>query len=198
MPMSLDFDPFRPWVGVMQYAARCQEYWDRTVIRPAQTFLARGGASSASGRQMTQKEAEESQVSDAASAAMHRAPGEGTSKTAKRRQRDKAKIERLQEDNRRQKYGNPPWLQSTGKGGSGSASGGDGDGHPRRAGREFQTDREGNQICFTFAKGPVGSCSEPCPQQRTHCCQFCLGSHPNAQCQQKGGGKGKGKKGNKK
>ena len=101
LPMSLDFDPFRPWVGVMQYAARCQEYWDRTVIRPAQTFLARGGASSASGRQMTQKEAEESQVSNAASAAMHRAPGEGTSKTAKRRQRDKAKIERLREDNRR-------------------------------------------------------------------------------------------------
>ena len=127
---------------------------------------------------MTQKEAEESQISDAASAATHRAPGEGTSKTAKRRQRDK--IEKLQEDSRRQRFGNPPWLQK----GSATSSG-DGDGHPRKAGREFQT-------------GPVGSCSEPCPQQRTHCCQYCLGSHPNAQCQQKGGGKGKGKKGNKK
>lgn len=33
LPMNLDFDPFRPWVGVFQYAARCQEYWDRTVVR---------------------------------------------------------------------------------------------------------------------------------------------------------------------
>lgn len=128
LPMNLDFDPFRPWIGVMQFAARCQECWDRTVVRPTQTFLARGGASSATGRSMTQKEAEDSQFSDAAAAAMHRPSGEGLSKTAKRRQRDKAKIEKLQEDNRRQRFGNPPWLRNTGKGSA--ASSGDGDGHP--------------------------------------------------------------------
>lgn len=50
LPMNLDFDPFRPWVGVMQFAARNQEYWDRTVVRPAQTFIARGGTSSSGSR----------------------------------------------------------------------------------------------------------------------------------------------------
>lgn len=56
--MNLDFDQARPWVGVFQYAARCQEYWDRVVIRPAQTFLARGGAS----KSMTKKDAEDTSI----------------------------------------------------------------------------------------------------------------------------------------
>ena len=145
---------------------------------------------------MTSKEAEDSQLGEAAAQALHRPPGEGMSKTAKRRQRDKAKIEKLQDDHSRQRFRDTPWRQQqqTGKGGW-SASSTQESGHPRKAGRGFQTDREGNQICFSFAKGPLGSCSEPCPQQRT---QYCLlGSHPNAQCQSKGKGKG-GKKGNRK
>ena len=63
LPMNLDFDQNRPWVGVFQFAARCQEYWDRVVIRPAQTFLARGGAS----KNMSKKDAEDTQYSEATS-----------------------------------------------------------------------------------------------------------------------------------
>ena len=42
----------------------------------------------------------------------------------------------------------------------------------------FVTDRDGNQICYRFSKGQPGACSEPCPDERSHCCQLCLGQHP--------------------
>ena len=188
LPINLDFDPFRPWVGVFQYAARCQEYWDRTVVRPAQTFLARGGAGKSGG--MSKKEAEDSQYSEAASSAMHRAPGEGQSKAARRRHRDKNKIQALQEDHRKLKFGDAPWNQGRAWS-KGQNKTQDGGGHPRKAGREFVTDREGNEICFAFSKGALGACPEPCQNQRSHLCQYCLGAHPNSQCNVKGSGKGK-------
>ena len=61
--------------------------------------------------------------------------------------------------------------------------------HASKSGKEYQTDRDGNQICFKFAKGQPGACQEPCPDGRTHCCQLCLGAHPNIQCSS-GAGKG--------
>ena len=189
LPMNLDFDQNRPWVGVFQFAARCQEYWDRVVIRPAQTFLARGGAS----KNMSKKDAEDTQYSEATSQALHRPPGEGQSKAARRRQRDKAKIQSLQKDPGAEKFSEAPWRKTAGAGPQASQPDNT---HPRRAGREFQTDREGRQVCFAFAKGAVGACSEPCPQGRSHCCQYCLGPHPNSQCpkaSEKGAGRGRGK-----
>lgn len=61
-------------------------------------------------------------------------------------------------------------------------------------GQFFVTDRDGNQICYKFAKGQPGACSEPCADQRAHACQICLGQRPNVQCQKKGKkGDGKGK-----
>ena len=189
LPMNLDYDESQPWVGVFCYAARSQDFWDRCVVRPAQTFLARGGA----GKSMSKREAEDTQYNDGTSSAMHRPAGEGQSRQAKRRHRDKAKIQSLQTD--QGKFAEAPW--NAGKASPSSGSGGKGGGnHPRKAGREFQTDRDGNQICFAFAKGALGACPEPCKNQRTHCCQYYLGSHPNAQCAknpkgQKPQGKGK-------
>jgi len=72
-----------------------------------------------------------------------------------------------------------------GKGrGKGQHKGGAGD-HPKKSqdGKLFITSREGEQICFGFAKGR--SCqSNPC--NRAHICQHCLQPHANASCPKKG------------
>ena len=177
LPMSLVFNHEQPWVGVFCFAARNQEFWNRMVIRPAQTFLARGGA----GKSMSRKDAEDIQYSEAASSAMHRPPGEGTLKTAVRKRRDKEQIQALKDKEKQQNFSNAPWNAGKPKEAPG-ASRGPGGNHPRKSGREFQTDRDGNQICFAFAKAALGACPEPCQNSRSHCCQYCLGSHPNAQC----------------
>jgi len=57
--MTIRFDPQQPmaaigWSHDIQYAARNGEYGGKHVVRPAQTFLARGGA----GRKMTQEAVE--------------------------------------------------------------------------------------------------------------------------------------------
>ena len=145
--MNITFDPAQPWVGVMTFAARDHEYWAKNVVRPAQTFIARGG----SGRRMTK---------DLGS------PGkgswnEGTSSS---------------------------WSSKGGKSQKGAVV------HPRKFGNTFITTREGDEICYKFAKGAPGACGEPCPEGRVHCCQYCLGQHPNVNCQKKDnrGGKGSG------
>ena len=103
------------------------------------------------------------------------------------------KIQQLQADPGAARLADAPWR----KGGAGGSQPSQADNtHPRRAGREFQTDRDGRQVCFAFATGAVGACSESWCQGRSHCCQYCLGPHPNAQCpkaSEKGAGKGKGK-----
>ena len=62
--MGLDFNPTQPWVGVFAYAAQDTEYWGRHVVRPAHTFLARGG------KNMTNRSAEDINVSEDARAAL--------------------------------------------------------------------------------------------------------------------------------
>jgi len=57
--------------------------------------------------------------------------------------------------------------------------------HPRKSadGKMFITTREGEQICFGFARG------KPCektPCSRVHVCQFCMQSHANASCPKRG------------
>ena len=55
--MGLGFDLTQPWVGVFACAARDTKYWGRHVVRPAHTFLARGGnnMSNRSAEDMSQK-----------------------------------------------------------------------------------------------------------------------------------------------
>jgi len=64
--------------------------------------------------------------------------------------------------------------------GKGQRKGG-GDSHPKKSqdGKLFITTREGEQICFGFAKGQACH-STPCG--RVHLCQHCLQPHQNATC----------------
>jgi len=57
--------------------------------------------------------------------------------------------------------------------------------HPKKSqdGKFFITSREGEQICFGFAKGKACQ-STPCG--RVHVCQHCLQPHQNATCTKKG------------
>ena len=81
--------------------------------------------------------------------------------------------------------------QAAGVGGAGAGKGwvqnkGKGKGKP-----PFRYDRDNNELCFKFAKGGRGACEDVCPQGRVHACQWCLGPHPNSECNKKGGGKNK-------
>lgn len=114
---------------------------------------------------MTRKDAEDSLYSEALQQAVHRAPGEGLSKAAKRRQRDKAKIQALQ--NSSNKFANTPRRQNQG-------------GPDRQRGRA-------DLLCL--CKRRLGSMPRALSAGRAHCCQYCLGARPNSKCQ--GGGKGK-------
>ena len=188
MPMNIDFRAEEPWNGVFTYMARDSDYWNRSVVRPAQTFIARGG----SGKKMTKESAENTQMTDPAIQAVDKESDiPGPSRSAKKRKKQQERLQQLQNELKSFK----PWAGGGGQWNASSSHKGDGKsgGHPRKAGREFQTDREGNQICFKFSKGPIGSCKEPCLDGRTHACQLCLGSHPNVSCPNKSKG-GKGQK----
>lgn len=171
------------------HVARGMDFWTHEVVIPAQNFLARGGA----GKRMAKEIAEDMDIPQAAKEALDnktkgtpRPFGQGESKSAKQRRRLK---ERLSSE---QWHPTSSGGQdaSDGKGSKGSKGSMQ---HPRKYGQYFVTTREGAQICYTFAKGQPGSCSEPCPQNRVHCCQLCLGQHPNSQCPKSAkGGNGKG------
>ena len=101
LPMDIAFDPDQPWIGVFTYAARDGEYWAKHVVRPAQSFLARGGA----GKSMT-REAAEGVLMDKDTYKMTQpsspAPGEGRSRNARKRRAEK---QRHEETNKWSGYG---------------------------------------------------------------------------------------------
>lgn len=183
LPMGLDFDGTAPWIGVFCFAARNNSFWDEQVVRPAQNFIARGGkhmsAEKASNANIPEaaREALEN-VTAASSDAAHPPPpapfGQGVSRQAKRRRRDKEKSKASSPATTGRKL--TPYMKQNGL---------------------YVTNADGVEICFRNAKGPLGSCPEPCRDQRDHCCQICLGRHPNAQCPRAsdkgGGGKSSGK-----
>ena len=201
LPMNLSFAADQPWIGVFTYVARDQAYWSQEVQIPAQNFIARGGG----GRRMSKMDAELSDISEAAKDAMggklkgsDKPHGEGESKAAKKRRRDKEKREedwkKYQQMQDIQSWHKSNYESSSWRGPGGGKSFEKGKmQHPRKYGQFFVTDRDGDQICYKFAKGQPGACSEPCADQRAHVCQVCLGQHPNVQCQKKSTKKGDGK-----
>lgn len=199
LPMNIAFAVDQPWIGVFTFVARDQTYWSQEVQIPAQNFIARGGG----GRRMNRFDAEASDIPEAAREAMggrlkgpDRPHGEGESKAAKKRRKEK---ERREEEWKKQQQMNDiqTWHRSHNDSsswrGPGKASEKGKMQHPRKYGQFFVADRDGNQICYKFAKGQPGACAEPCSDQRAHVCQVCLGQHPNVQCQKKGQKKGGGK-----
>lgn len=185
LPMGLDFDGAAPWIGVFCYAARNGAFWDEQVVRPAQNFIARGG------KHMSAEKASNANIPEAAREALENvtaastdpvqpppAPfGQGSSRQAKRRRKERQEKEK-------------------GKGETGTTAGRKLAPYMKQNGL-YTTNSDGVEICFRNAKGPLGSCPEPCRDQRDHCCQICLGRHPNSQCpragEKGGGGKGGGK-----
>ena len=184
---NVDFDEAVPWSAVFQIAARDEAYWDKEVRRPAVAFLTRG----ASGAMPT--------VSAHASAAVAgilgksgagpggagagkggRVPGQpgppgvpsppGEGRRGRKGQRQRQQWE--------QQEWNPKGKGKTGKKGK------KGNKPP------YHYTRENLEICYKFAKGGRGACSEVCPAGRAHVCQYCLQPHPNSEC---GGGKGQHK-----
>ena len=184
LPMGLDFDPTQPWVGVFAYASRDTEYWGRHVVRPAHTFLARGGKS------MSNRSAEDVNVSEDARAALAGVAGSvgALHRDPKRRRRETKSKD------------SPPSKEAKPDAGSDKAESHSKSEHPKKWGTHYITDYDGHEICFKFAKGKAGDCGEPCSQGRVHRCQHCLGSHVNDQCpvhvkkSPKGAGKKKSQK----
>ena len=183
LPMGMDFTPTSPWIGVFTYAARESSYWDEHVVRPAQNFIARGG------KRMTMELADKSNMSEPTKDILESVtesvkdspPGQGMSRQAKKRRRDKET--------------KPKW--DSGKGSGTSAGAGQdlskkGQPYQKAKGGLYSHNSDGCEICYRFAKGPNGSCPEPCRDLRDHCCQVCLGRHNNASCPRapKTGGKG--------
>ena len=184
LPMGLDFDPTQPWVGVFAYASRDTEYWGRHVVRPAHTFLARGGKS------MSNRSAEDVNVSEDARAALAGVAGSvgALHRDPKRRRRETKSKD------------SPPSKEAKPDAGSDKAESHSKSEHPKKWGTHYITDYDGHEIRFKFAKGKAGDCGEPCSQGRVHRCQHCLGSHVNDQCpvhvkkSPKGAGKKKSQK----
>ena len=184
LPMGLRYSENQPWVGVITQAARDTEYWQKHVVRPAQNFIARGGA----GRAMSKETADGALLSDAAQQALHgadRPAGEGVSRSARRRRAAKERAEK----EKIEKQSSTTWKPGGAVKESASPNAMV---HPRKFGKMFITTREGVEICYRFAKGASGACGEPCADKRAHVCQYCLGAHSNQACSVKNGGGGKG------
>ena len=141
------------WSEVFIAAARDDRYWDREVRRPALGFLARG-------KRKLSTQDEDSEDGNR----------QKISRTARRRKAEAAARDKGKKDKE-----DGPDKQTKGKGkGDGKSK------HPRKdkAGF-FTTTRDGQEICFRFARGDRGDCSDPCPNKRAHVCQKCLQPHRN-------------------
>ena len=129
LPMNIKFDPAQPWVGVMTYAARDGEYWARHVIRPAQTFLARGGSGKRLSKETALSMTVDKETQELTKAAVtHREPGQGLSRNARKRRAAKS--------------------ASEASGGKPSAKSKPGQTHPKKFGQLYVTSPEGHELCY--------------------------------------------------
>eukprot|EP00435_Cladocopium_sp_Y103_P074369 s203_g48.t1 len=176
LPMGLEFNPLQPWIGVFTYAARHKDFWDEHVVGPAMLFIARGG------RKITADAAQSMRMTEPAQEALNLTPEAATKKRKKPKEQPAPLVPSPSAPHptpRTPKKGKkkPPPILSPGE----SIT------LPRRRVRRYASGlQKGSRV------------EEPCRDSRAHVCQFCLGKHPNNQCDQapKGGkaaGKGKNK-----
>ena len=152
------------WSAVFIAAAEDDRYWSTEVRNPALGFLARGRRSG--------PPADPGSARDPPSRRQQDQPV--TKKQRQRAGRDGSKTGWKRE------YAPPPPPHAGGKGGGKNKGEG---AHPRKDKKGlFVTTREGQDICFTWAKGERDGCAEPCQRQRAHVCQHCLQPHRNAAC----------------
>ena len=188
LPMGITFDAKAPWTGVFVFAARNWEYWHEHVTKPAQDFLARGGKLMSADKAarvnvpFSAQEAVDNAMGHSplgtSSGSKVSAPFEGNSRNAKRRRRERERKES-------EKVQLPPKKPNPVPNPPANV-------HPRKVNGLFVTTHDGIEICYAFSKGDGSECAceEPCKNRRAHCCQICLGAHPNSLCPQKGEGKG--------
>eukprot|EP00438_Fugacium_kawagutii_P001964 Skav210032 [mRNA] locus=scaffold706:72092:73324:+ [translate_table: standard] len=181
LPMGLDFNPLQPWTGVFTHAARHREFWQEHVVGPAMLFIARGR------RQISVDAAQSMRMTEPAQAALSLT----TPSTGKKRKKPGQGAGQAASHPPPEPHPTPrPAKKDQKKSGE----------HPQMWGKHYVTTAEGQEICFRFSKGTKGGeCEEPCRDNRAHVCQFCLGKHPNFQCDQRNrtGGKSSGKSKNK-
>ena len=193
LPMGLDFNPATPWIGVFTHAARDATYWDEHVVRPAQNFIARGG------KKMTMDKAAAATIPETAQEVLEHVsnsvdspPGQGQSRAAKKRRRDKELRDKWTPSSN---PGSSSWSTWSGpQAWEGSRSDpAKNTPYQKAKGGLYAANADGVDICYRFAKGANNSCPEPCKDGRDHSCQICMGRRPNAQCPRanKGGGKNK-------
>lgn len=182
LPMGLEFDGAAPWIGVFCYAVLlcCPEQllWGRTSGTSGSKFhcqrreahVCREGEQCQHSRSCQRSLGERDSCvhrNSTASSCTFR-PG----KLSTRQEKDKGKVDAGTSVGRKL----TPYMKQNGL---------------------YTTNSDGVEVCFRFSKGPLGSCPEPCRDHRDHCCQICLGRHPNSQCpragEKGGGGKGGGK-----
>lgn len=123
---------------------------------------------------MTAQKAENVNVSDHAQQALQGVMAAGLTSPSGHSPREPRKKRRKEHGEHGDREEVP--AKTTKKPAAGSAA------HPKKWGTHFITDYDGIEICFKYAKGAPGACSEPCPSQRSHSCQHCLGRHTNDLC----------------
>ncbi|CAE8629493.1 unnamed protein product, partial [Polarella glacialis] len=167
VPLGIVYNAANPWDGVFQYAAQDAAFWDANVRRPALTFLARN-------RQVPRFEdaAVMNECWSTAESVQRRVVEYSRSGDEETCSRRRAESDRKTEESE-QKTVEVKW------------------------GGVFRTGQRGTQICYEYAKGERGSCSEPCQTQRLRSCQKCLGKHRNDSAECRVATPGKGGKGGK-
>ena len=167
------FDPDQPWNAVFIAAARDEIYWDREVRRPAGAFLIRGSSAA--------MPAVSAQAAAAVAGILGKGQGQGR---GQQQQTQPTAGTRGQKRRQNRANSQPPQQQAqqTGKGGK------NGKGTPK--GGKYNYTREGQEICFKFARGGRAACADVCPSNRAHACQYCLQPHQNSECEARPRGKG--------
>ena len=136
--------------------------------------------------------ADDAYISDVAASALSKddvGPGDGVSRNARKKRRERLRKEaealvKRATDGDQGKQWNSSSYNAAPPQGYGKNE------NPRKYGKLFVTDREGHEICYKHAKGGPTACPDPCSEGRTHCCQSCLGFHTNAQLPKNPGGEG--------
>ena len=188
------WDASEPWSACFLMAADDRTYWDEQVKDVALSWVARG----AQGAPLSPDEifASRGMREIGGVRALHppqtetgldfgrgefsgtgpkRAPGQGVSKTAKRRRRDQELISSFK-------------TSQGGSRGSGNNRGGGGKGRGKSSkgkgkGKLHSKDDRGREICYSY-NNRKGSCAGDgaCPNGRSHICSICKGNHRMVEC----------------
>ena len=155
-PAMSGYDPDMPWNSVLKAAAQNNDFWDRELKEPALLFMMGRGKSHPSHVEQQPDRAPTQQ--------------EGTSNPRKRKRRGGGGNGAQHPQQQQQQQPNNGG-KASGKGGKGKK----GQGQNRNGKHVY--DRNGKQICFSWARSDGGCTNGQCPNGRSHVCEICLQPH---------------------